>query len=55
MAFLGLTANQQKINFIRSCAGPELTEFWMKEVRIRFKKVEANVEEDRGTGGTHIR
>ena len=34
MVFLGLTENQQKVNFIRSCAGPELTEFWIKEARI---------------------
>ena len=46
MAFLGLTRNQQKVNFIRSCAGSELTEFWMKEARIRFEAVAANEAEE---------
>ena len=46
MAFLGLTRNQQKVNFIRSCAGSELTEFWIKEARIRFMAVAANEAEE---------
>ena len=33
---------KQKLNFIRSCAGAELKEFWEKEGRPRFK---AKVEE----------
>ena len=44
MAFLGLTSNQQRISFIKSCAGSELTEFWLKEARIRFEARAANAE-----------
>ena len=33
----GLTTGDQKTNFIRSCAGPELTMFWDKEARIRWE------------------
>lgn len=29
--FLGIVDNIQKINFIKSCASPELTQFWEKE------------------------
>ena len=42
MAFLGMSTDQHKINFIRSCAGPDLTEFWEKEAHIRFTAVPAN-------------
>ena len=42
MNFLGIRDNDQKINFIRSCAGPELTQFWEKEARVRFESVQAN-------------
>ena len=34
MSFLGITDSVQKMNFLRSCAGAELTEFWEKEVRV---------------------
>ena len=37
MRFLGLTESVQKMNFIRSCAGAELTEFWEKEVSVLFE------------------
>ena len=36
MRFLKMQGDQQKLDFIRSCAGPELAEFWEKEARIRF-------------------
>ena len=42
MRFLKIEEDKQKLSFIRSCAGAELTEFWEKEVRARF---EAKVEE----------
>ena len=42
MRFLRIEEDEQKLNFVRSCAGAELTEFWEKEVRARF---EAKVEE----------
>ena len=37
MRFLGIEESGQKMNFLRSCAGAELTEFWEKEVRVQFK------------------
>ena len=37
MRFLGMTTDVQKISFVRSCAGPELTEFWRKEARIMYE------------------
>jgi hypothetical protein len=46
ISFLGITGGPQKISFLRSCAGPELTQFWDKEARIRFQAVEA--DQDRG-------
>ena len=42
MRFLKIEEDEQKLNFIRSCAGAELTKFWEKEMRARF---EAKVEE----------
>ena len=36
---LKLNADQEKIDFIKSCAGHELIEFWAKEVRVRFESV----------------
>ena len=42
MRFLKIEKDEQKLNFIRSCTGAELTEIWEKEVRARF---EAKVEE----------
>ena len=42
MTFLKITEPAQKISFIRSCAGAELTEFWEKEARIRFSPVPAD-------------
>ena len=46
MAFLGISTDQQKVNFLRSCGGSELTEFWEKEAHIRFTAVTA--DPDRG-------
>ena len=37
MRFLGITNSGQKMNFLRSCAGAELTEFWEKEVHVLFE------------------
>ena len=42
MRFLKIEEDEQKVNFIRSCAGADLMEFWEKVVRARF---EAMVEE----------
>ena len=36
MRFLKIINDKEKINFLRSCGGPELTEFWSKEARIDF-------------------
>ena len=49
MRFLGLTSNAQKISFIRSCAGPDLTEFWEKEARLRFEEIPAEATYSRQT------
>ena len=40
MRFLKIEEDEQKLKFIRSCAGAELTEFWEKEVRARFEAKE---------------
>ena len=40
MRFLKVTDEQEKLAFLRSCAGPELTEFWDKEARICFTAVD---------------
>ena len=37
MRFSGITNSVQKMNFLRSCAGVELTELWEKEVRVVFE------------------
>ena len=37
MKFIGTTSDIQKISFLQSCGGAELTELWEKEVRIRFE------------------
>ena len=42
MEFLAITANRQKVAYIKSCAGAELLTFWEKEARIRFEGVPAN-------------
>ena len=42
MRFLSITEGAQKVDFLRSCAGGELIEFWSKEVRIRFEDIPAN-------------
>ena len=47
MTFLSITSDEKKLHFIRSCAGPELTEFWHKEAFIRYKETPA--DEERGT------
>ena len=46
MTFLQIQDNQGKLNFIKSCAGAELTTFWEKEARIRF----VNVAQDEARG-----
>ena len=39
MRLLQVTTNAQKISFIQSCAGPDLTTFWDKEARVRWEAV----------------
>ena len=39
-----MTTEIQKVNFTRSCAGPELNGFWLKEARIRFEAIPASVD-----------
>ena len=39
MTFLQIQDEKAKLNFIRSCAGAELTTFWEKEARIRFADI----------------
>ena len=34
MKLLGITDNEQKVNFVQSSGGTELSTFWEKEVRI---------------------
>ncbi len=36
MRLLGLTTDAEKNSFVQSSAGPELTQFWEKEARIRW-------------------
>ena len=36
MRFSGITDSVQKLNFVRSCAGVELTELWQKEIRVVY-------------------
>ena len=40
MKFIGAVTSEQKLGFLRSCAGPELTELWEKEARIRYEAQE---------------
>ena len=47
MSFLGIMENDQKVNFMKSTAGPELKQIWEKELRVRFQEVPA--DQDRGT------
>ena len=47
MSFLAMTTDERKLNFIRSCGGTELTEFWQKEAFIRFSAIPA--DPDSGT------
>ena len=42
MKCIGATTDEQKLGFLRSCAGPELTEMWEKEARIRQEAEEEN-------------
>ena len=37
MRFSGITDSGQKLSFLRSCAGAELTELWDKEVRLAYE------------------
>ena len=39
---MGVATNDQKVDFVRSCAGFELTELWDKEVRVRFEAIPVN-------------
>ena len=52
MAFLGISTDQQKVNFFRCCGGSELTEFWEKEAHIRFTAVLA--DPDRGIAALDV-
>ena len=40
MEFLNIAESKRKIAYLRSNAGPELTLFWEKEVRVRFHDIE---------------
>ena len=51
MTFLGITDSGQKMNFLRSCAGAKLTEFWEKEVSVVF---EATREGGGRRAGPHL-
>ena len=42
MSFLGITNEARKLSFIRTCAGPELTDFWIKEAQIRYTEIPAD-------------
>ena len=42
MGFLGITESKQKIGYLRSNAGAELTTFFEKEVRARFSDIAAD-------------
>ena len=44
MKALNIVTNEARLNFIRSCAGQELTEFWEKEVRIRMEDTPATAD-----------
>ena len=46
MRFIGITESDQKLNFLRSCAGAELTGFWEKEVRVLFEVKREEGQED---------
>ena len=37
MRFGGITDSTQKLNFMRSCAGAELTKLWEKQVRVVYE------------------
>ena len=37
MRFGGITDGGRKLDFLRSCAGAELTELWEKEVRVVYE------------------
>ena len=42
MGFLGIRESKQKIGYLRSNAGAELTTFFEKEVRARFSDIAAD-------------
>ena len=44
MTFLEMTTEIQKLNFLHSCAGPELNEFWLKEARVQFEAIPASAD-----------
>ena len=46
MRVLNITDQQQK-NFVCSCAGHELINFWEKEAHVRFENVEADPDNNR--------
>ena len=54
MAFLAITANSQKVAYIRSCAGAELLTFWEKEARIRFEGIPANQAQGQEALAAHL-
>ena len=37
MRFSGITDSVQKLNFVRSCAGAELTKLWEKQMRVVYE------------------
>ena len=45
LGFLGIVEGKQKIGYLRSNAGAELTTFWEKEVRVRFEDIVAGTEQ----------
>ena len=42
MGFLSITNETEKIGFLCTCAGAELTDFWTKEARVRFTAMAAD-------------
>ena len=43
MRFSSITDSGRKLDFLRSCAGAELTELWDKEVRVVYEATGAGV------------
>ena len=53
MKALNIVTNEAKLNFVRLCAGQELTEFWEKEVRIRIEDTPATDDMDAQAAHTY--